>query len=38
MIPEDISHEETKDELNKLNEIGKTVDRENLPYTASEYI
>ena len=38
MIPEDISHEEAKDELNKLNEIGKTVDRENLTYSASEYI
>ena len=38
MIPEDISYEEAKDELNKLNEIGKTVDRENLTYTASEYI
>ena len=37
MIPEDILNKETKNELNKIKEIEKTVDRENLIFRASEY-
>ena len=37
MISEDILNKETKNELNKIKEIEKTVDRENLIHRASEY-
>ena len=37
MIPEDILNKEVKNELNKITEIEKMVDRENLVYRASEY-
>ena len=36
MIPEDILNDEAKNELNKIKEIEKTVDREKLIYRASE--
>ena len=37
MIPEDILNEEAKNELNKIKEIEKTVDRKNLVYRANEH-
>ena len=37
MIPEDILNDEAKNELNKIKEIEKTVDREKLIYRESEY-
>ena len=37
MIPEDILNDEAKNELNKIKEIEKTVDTENLIHRASEY-
>ena len=37
MIPEDIQNYEAKNELNKIKEIEKTVDREKLIYRESEY-
>ena len=37
MIPEDILSEEAKNEFNKIKEIEKTVDRQNLVNRASEY-
>ena len=38
MIAEDIFYEEAKDELNKIKEMDKFVDKEILIYRASEYI
>ena len=38
IIPKDILNDEAKNGLNKVKEIEKTVDRENLIYRASEYI
>ena len=35
MIPENILNEEAKNELNKIKEIEKTVDRENFVYRAN---
>ena len=37
IISEDILRDDAKNELNKVKEIEKTVDRENLVYRASEY-
>ena len=37
MIPENIVSEVAKNELNKIKELEKTVDRENLFYRANEY-
>ena len=37
MIPENTLTEETKNEFDKIKEIKKTVDRENLVYRTSEY-
>ena len=37
VIPENTLSEETKNELNKIKEIEKTVYRENLVYTTNEY-
>ena len=37
MIPEDILNDEAKNELNKIKEIEKTIDREKLIYRESEY-
>ena len=37
MIAEDIFYEEAKDELNKIKEMDKFVDKEILIYRASEY-
>ena len=36
-IPENILRKEVQNELNKIKEIEKTVDRENLCYKANEY-
>ena len=36
IIPEDVLNDETKKEMDKIMEIEKTVDRENLVYRASE--
>ena len=37
IIPEDVLNDEAKKEMDKIMEIEKTVDRENLIYRASEY-
>ena len=37
IIPEYISNDEAKNELNKIRKIEKTVDRENLVYRTGEY-
>ena len=37
IIPEDISSDEAKKEMNKIKEIENVVDRENLVYRAIEY-
>ena len=37
MIPEKKLKEEAKNELNKIKEIEKTVNRENLIYRTNEY-
>ena len=36
-IPENTLTEEAKNELNKIKEIAKTVDRENLIYRKNEF-
>ena len=36
MIPENILNEEAKNELNRIKEIEKTVDRENFVYRANK--
>ena len=37
MTPENTLNEEAKNELNKIKEIEKTVDKENLVYRTNEY-
>ena len=37
MIPENAISEEAKNELNKIKEIEKTVDKENLYYRTNKY-
>ena len=37
IIPEDVLNDEAKKEMDKIMEIEKTADRENLIYRASEY-
>ena len=37
IIPESMSSDEAKKEMDKVMEMEKTVDRENLIYRASEY-
>ena len=37
MVPQDILDDEAKNEKNKIKQIGKTIDRENLVYRVSEY-
>ena len=38
VISENVSNEEAKNELTKIKEIQKTVDRENLYYRTNKYI
>ena len=38
MNPEDILNKESKNEINKIKNIEKAVDRENIIYRAIEYI
>ena len=37
MVPKNILNEHTKNQVNKIKEIKKTVDRENLVYRGNEY-